>query len=133
MKKLFLLLIGIVIVSCIPIEDPIQKKDTISEIIIPPITDKEQIAGVGDVFFIFSHFAGMSNTSKYELVIVELTQEKLGLQYSEYFFGRGGWMIKQGFNKRFDYAISDKVVRFKGYEFEIIGVEKGQIKYRRIK
>ena len=47
--------------------------------------------------------------------------------------GPGNWMVKQGFNKRFDYAVADRVIRFKDYDFEILSVENGQIKYKRIK
>lgn len=113
-------------------------------------------AGIGDTFFEFSMGQKMIDTmkvddkgfvasgEKVELTIVELNQEKLGLQYNEYthmapvavgltMYPGGGWMVKQGFNKRFDYALADKIVRFKGYEFEVFSVENGQIKYKRLK
>lgn len=118
---------------------------------------QEKLAGMGDTFFEYSE--GQTATEptyipsgtvasgiKYDLTIVELNHEKLGLQYNEFIFqpgaqytnymyvlGGGGWLVKEGFNKRFDYTLADKIVRFKGYEFEILSVENGQIKYRRVK
>lgn len=115
---------------------------------------EEKVAGIGDIFFMHSNGQTMTDPmlapsgitasgDRYELTIVELNQERLGLQYNEFTFSPGttigytyvpgGWMVKQGFNKRFDYAISDKIIRFKGYEFEVLSVENGQIKYRRLK
>lgn len=116
----------------------------------------ERTAGIGDVFF--QHTEGQhmndpiageivsSDSLRYDLTILELTKEKIGLQYNEFIYSSGsgsmlypatyvpsGWMVKQGFNKRFDYAVGDGIVRFKGYEFEVLSVENGQIKYRRVK
>ncbi|MBE7413882.1 MAG: hypothetical protein HS130_01085 [Deltaproteobacteria bacterium] len=116
---------------------------------------EERVAGIGDTFF--EHSAGQNKTDpmmpmlgeipvsgeKYDLTILELNQERIGLQYNEFYYQPphtignttipGGWMVKQGFNNRFDYAVADKIVRFKGYEFEVLSVENGQIKYRRLK
>lgn len=115
-----------------------------------------KVAGIGDIFYERSEGQSVKDEKnptsepvpysgfKYELTIVELNQERLGLQYNEYTYQPvfvpmsatyypGSWMVKQGFNKRFDYAVSDKIIRFKGYEFEILSVENGQIKYRRVK
>lgn len=117
---------------------------------------EERVAGIGDIFL--DHREGQSmkdpflgeimgdDSIRYELTILELNNERLGLQYNEYLYSKGngtpfnpatyvpaGWLVKQGFNKRFDYAVADKTVRFKGYEFEILSVENGQIKYRRVK
>lgn len=106
----------------------------------------ERIARVGDIFF--DHEEGWSvvgdadpfhhDPFKFDLTIVELTDQKIGLQYAEYIRSspigfRFAWLIKQGFNKRFDYAVADKIIHFKDYEFEIVSVDKGQIKYKRIK
>lgn len=115
-----------------------------------------KVAGIGDIFFDRSEGQAVKDEKnptaepvpysgfKYELTIVELNQERLGLQYNEYTYQPvfvpmsatyypGSWMVKQGFNKRFDYAVSDKIIRFKGNEFEILSVENGQIRYRRVK
>ena len=111
----------------------------------------ERIASIGDIFF--DHEEGWNvvgdidpfhyDPFKFDLTIVELTDQKIGLRYAEYIRSnlgeKGGfgirfvWLIKAGFNKRFDYVVADKVVRFKDYEFDIVSVEKGQIKYKRIK
>lgn len=116
-----------------------------------------KMAGIGDIFF--EHSEGQTATepiyipsgtvasgNKYDLTIVELNKERIGLQYNEFTYqpqpkymnsmfilGGGDWLVKQGYNKRFDYSLSDKVIRFKGYEFEIVSVENGQIKYKRLK
>ena len=145
MKKLFISLVAFLLfaVGCAPMLP-----------LTPSMNQgEERIAGIGDTFFIHAQGQSMkdpfvgeivtNDSSRYDLTILELTQEKIGFQYNEYFYepGRtvgyqsipGGWMVKQGYNKRFDYAVADKIVRFKGYEFEILSVENGQIKYRRIK
>ena len=117
-------------------------------------TGEEKTAGIGDIFYEFAQGQTMTDPmiaargitasgEKFDLTIVELNKDKIGLQYNEFVFTPGAligytyipgaWMVKQGFNKRFDYAITDKVIRFKGYDFEILSVENGQIKYRRIK
>ena len=72
--------------------------------------------------------------NKFDLSVVELSNKKVALQYAEYFKnGNDPWMIKTAFNKRLDYSLSDKVLRFKGYEFEILSVENGRLHYKRIK
>ena len=126
-----------------------------------PSINEVKTASVGDVFFImeditilpasggsaFDLMSGKQTMStdsfRFDLVILELTDQKVGLQYSEYFvpmklnplsYGKpDSWLIKQGFSKRFDYVVADKIISFRGYEFEIVGIEKGQIKYKRIK
>lgn len=111
---------------------------------VTPELNFERTAGIGDEFFNYEFQTfPPDNSQKFEMTILELNQERLGLQYNEYFYSMpstfssayapSGWMIKQGFNKRFDYAIADKIIRFKNYEFEVLSVENGQIKYRRTK
>ena len=91
----------------------------------------EREAGVGDSFFTLESF-GEAHT-KYELTIIELSKDKIGFQYSEYFSPSiGKWMIKEGFNKRFDFSLKEKVIYFKDYEFKILSFSKGKIKYKRI-
>lgn len=103
---------------------------------IPKIND-ERIAAMGDIFFQFIRLGGPYDPSnwKYELTVVELNKEKIGLMYSEYIYKleSGGWLIKEGFNKRFDFPTNDTIIRFKEYEFEILSLEQGQIRYKRIK
>lgn len=83
-------------------------------------------ARVGDLFF--SHIAG---DSRYDLTVIELTPDRLSLQYSEFFWSNN-WLIKQGFNKTFTYS-PNETIRFKGYEFEPISVTNGQFTYKRTK
>lgn len=132
MKKLLLLFVLFLTVGCAGMQQEIAV----------PLPNGEKIAGVGDVFFIYEMKTfPVENNNRFDLTIVELDDNKIGLQYAEYFYSSGvgpywqgaGWKIKDGFNKRFDYSISNKAVRFKGYEFEILSVEGGQIKYRRVK
>lgn len=122
----------------------IRKDDVFS----PNLNDEKDVS-VGDTFFTFEHknvvrdplfgeFIAEFESFRFDLTLVELGG-KIGLQYSEYIYkmpaypAQGGWLIKEGFNKRLDYAPADKVIRFKDYEFEILGVAGGQLKYRRIK
>lgn len=151
MKKLFLLLcISMLFIGsgCGPV---LIKKDDILSLNL----NDEKEAGVGDVFFAFEHknivhspFLGELiaefESFRFELTIVELG-EKVGLYYAEYIYkmpgydpvtylpGQGGWIIKAGFNKRFDYATADKIIRFKDYEFEVTENKQGRLKYRRLK
>lgn len=91
--------------------------------LLPP-----KVARVGEEFFSYSE-----GGARFDLTVVELGEEKLILQYSEFFMSdRGSWFIKQGFNKTFTYSPKE-MIRFKGYEFEPISVINGQITYRRIK
>lgn len=142
MKKIGLILLMLFLFNgCVPMQ-PTDSKPI--EAGIPNIA-VEKSSGVGDAFFEFTHMGSFwtNDNWKFDLTIVELNDQKIGLQYSEYLYSQprvvgfttipGGWMIKDGFNKRFDYAVADKVIRFKGYEFEVVSVEKGQIKYKRIK
>lgn len=96
--------------------------------------NEEKTAGIGDTFFEYmegqeEHMLQMgiiADGYKYDLTILELNQERVGLQYNEFVYQRaysvgyttvpGGWVVKQGFNKRFDYAVIDKIIRFKGRE-----------------
>ena len=127
MKNITLLLIMLIFVGCMK---EIRKSD------FSPIINEEKTVGIGDVFLTSSEEKIMTDgitthiqdgTFKFDLTIVELNEQKIGLQYSEYTkiqsqipsqFGPiggaiSGWLIKEGFNKRFDYIVADKVVRFK--------------------
>lgn len=148
MKKIFLVLVAcFILVGCTAMAP--FKMSSVNQ-------GEERLASIGDIFL--DHKEGQSykdpflgevmsdDSMRYELTILELNNEKLGLQYNEFFYSKGsgspfspatfvpaGWMVKQGYNKRFDYSLSDKIVRFKGTEFEILSVENGQIKYKRVK
>lgn len=136
MKKLLpIAIILLIFIGCIPMPPPATDYKVL-EGGSPKIND-EKMASTGDIFFKFTRLGGPydPNNWKYELAIVELNKEKIGLMYSEYFYNlrRGGWLIKEGFNKRFDFPVDDKIIRFKEYEFEILSLEQGRIKYKRIK
>jgi len=97
---------------------------------------EEKIANVGDVFFEHKEgVRGKVSASRFVLTIVELNNKNIGLQSEDYIQMQHHlgtrWDFQGG--KRIDYDISDKVIRFKGYEFNIVSVDKGQIKYKRIK
>lgn len=164
MKKLLMLLAALFLFTGCMIPGAFENINTYK-----PDINEEKTAFVGDTFFVHVEETVQKYASadgkrtqtviqpdgtRFDLVVVELNDQKIGLQYSEYVRevnyvqnpmslpgGPGAvsrvagpnWLIKQGFNKRFDYAIADKVIRFQGYEFEIIGMEKGQLKYKRIK
>lgn len=118
-----------------------------------PELNGEKVAGVGDLFFIHKEGAGFEGGTEpflrdafsFDLVILELNDRTIGLQYTEYTKVEeptgnpyapkrtSDWLIKQGFNRRFDYNAADRVIRFKGYEFDIISIDNGYIRYRRIK
>lgn len=143
MKTILFLLMLFLFSGCATTQ---QSTPTITAI---PNLNEEKSAGIGDIFFEYISvppidamammFGSSPQSKRFDLTVLELNEQKIGLQYSEYVYYSNpntfssGWAIKDGFNKRFDYAVADKVIRFKGYEFEIVSVEKGQIKYKRIK
>lgn len=122
-----------------------------------PNVSEDKSAGIGDIFFEYTNetvtkdpFIGdipHAGAFRFDLTIVELTPQKLGLQYAEYtrimqasynpLIGptstMSDWLVKQGFNKRFDYSLDNKVVRFKDYEFEVLSAENGRMVYKRVK
>lgn len=105
-----------------------------------PAINEEKTTSIGDIFFensdttiqrgLFGEVLGMYANFSYDLTLVEANEKNIGLSYSEY---TGNGLIKEGFNKRFDYVAGDKIVRFKGFEFDVISVDKGQLRYKRIK
>ena len=150
MKKIFLVLLLWTLSGCMSIQPPVISYVTSPEISV------ETIKGIGDIFFRYeenatsrSFIGGDMNfgVNRFDLTIVELNEEKLALQYAEYTpnstivagpYGptripSPGWLIKQGFNKTYTYSVSDKFIRFKGYEFEIQSIENGILTYKRIK
>lgn len=100
-----------------------------------PLVNVEHTTNIGDRFFEYTETIMQPLTPpfrrfEFELIVVEANSNKISLFYSEY---TGEGLIKEGFNKRFDYSGNDKIIRFKEYEFEIISINNGQIKYKRIK
>ncbi len=140
MKRVIVVLVAMLMIGgcAIPEQTGVASKPIEGGI---PLIGDESSAGVGDVFFTFTRLMGFGKKGdiKYNLTVVELSEEKIGLQYTEYTYYSNpytyssGWLIKEGFNKRFDYAMENKVVRFKGFEFEIVGVKDGMITYKRTK
>jgi|SRR3972149_1582656 len=46
------------------------------------------------------------------------------------------WVVKSAFNKKYTYnidLINNRIIRFKDYEFEVLNIETGRMKYRRLK
>lgn len=140
LKNIFIVVFLLVLVGCATVQ-PITQS-------IPDI-NQEKTASIGDTFFAYSSMAprdpmatllsdsGISRDARFDLTILELG-DKIGLQYSEYYYHvnpytyKSGWAVKEGFNKRFDYPADVGTVNFKGYEFEVISVDKGKITYKRI-
>ena len=132
MKKLLLMLVLLIATGCAGMQQEV----------VAPLPNIERTAGVGDTFFQYEMKTfPVENNERFDLTIVELNEQNIGLQYAEYFYSSGvgvywqgaGWKIKDGFNKRFDFVLADKVIRFRSYAFDVLSVEGGQIKYRRIK
>ena len=140
MKRLTLILgVLVALAGCVPGMYPPQTGNVSEETI--PAAGEEYAASIGDTFFkyyITGNYGGSPNNWQFDLTVVELSNKKLGLQYSEYTYQVnpysyvGSWLIKDGFNKRFDFSLEDKTLYFKDYVFEVISVEKGKIRYKRI-
>ena len=107
----------------------------------------------GDVFFEREQESGHNNSmngdwifnaNRIELVVRSATNDKLGLGYSEYFKSGSGayreityadkWLKKQAFDAPLEYDLKEsRNVLYKDYEFEILAVKGGRIKYKRIR
>lgn len=109
-------------------------------------------AGVGDVFFRQETMYGEDNgfgvvykgeAKAFDLTVVSLTDPSISLQYNEYTklpvtqFGgfRPGdpWVIRDKFSQKYDYSLTNKAIKFKDYEFEVVGVSNGSLQYRRVR
>src|SRR3989338_9374268 len=125
MKKIIALIISLSLIGC---------AESIKLEMIPIVNDINEVS-IGDIFFSssltkeepYNPIVQIFPLEKYELTVVELSNEKIGLQYNEYtgtHDAREGWLVKQGFNKRFDYSAKDKIIKYKQYEFEILSIDK---------
>ena len=109
-------------------------------------------AGVGDVFFRQETMYGEDNgfgviykgeAKAFDLTVVSLTDSSISLQYNEYMklpvtqyggFRPGDpWVIRDKFSQKYDYILTNKRIKFRDYEFEVLGVGNGSIQYRRIR
>jgi hypothetical protein len=116
-----------------------------------PNKNEVKIAGVGDEFFRHELMYGDDNyagsvfngeATMFSLTVVSLNEKTLSLQYREFtkpvagpyggFKSGGGWLIKEGYNQKYDYELTNKTIRFQNYEFEIVGFKDGRIQYKRI-
>jgi hypothetical protein len=157
------LVYGVVLCLFIPfvlsgcLTTPEYKSIEISVNDIKPNTGEEKIIGMGDLFLEHSSYSGTAYDFPYsrcsggetvgsnlriDLTLVGLSKETITLQYSEYFkelcgpnaYNRyGSWLVKEGYNKRFDYSVEGKIITFKEYEFAILSIENGKLKYKRLK
>jgi len=88
---------------------------------VRPQINKEVKAGAGDIFF--NHNVvdkrPFAKPSRFDMTVKSVSDKEIVLEYGEY--------------KTFTYSANDKVIMFKGYQFEIIGVENGKVTYRRIR
>lgn len=117
---------------------------------VSPFANETKTAGVGDVFLHFESITGEDNyggsiclgqATMFDLTVVQLTDSSISLQYREYMkptrgpggcFGKSDpWLVKQGFSQEFKYDLAQKVIKFKGYEFRVLEVSGGSIKYQR--
>lgn len=129
MKKLILIFISLLsLYGCVGARKEVSSIDL----------NNEAVVGVGGILFQYEFVAFPAIDSyRFDLTVAQLTDQNIALIYTEYSYKSTNlnntlnW--KEGPNKRFDYAIADKIIRFKSYEFEIVSVEKGQVKYKRIK
>lgn len=133
MKKIVIACLFFLIAGCTP------------SIVTIPDTGNEITAGIGDVFFSYSLITPLGNSDRFDLTIVELNDEEFGILYNEYIMQSPltsragtptGWLIKQGFTKRFDYPLKElkeNIIRFKNFEFAIVSISGGQITYKRVK
>jgi hypothetical protein len=115
-----------------------------------PFANETKTAGVGDVFFRTETMTGQDNgfgmvfggqASAFDLTVVQLTDSSVSLQYREYtklpgpqggFRLADNWVVKQGYNQEYRFDLTQKVIRFKGFEFKVIESANGQLKYQRM-
>jgi hypothetical protein len=157
MKK-FLPLLGMLLLSgCATVKQ--QNADsTVNSVAV----GQESHAGIGDTFFtnelvmgnetivtegespVSDYIVGVGE--KTELTVEGATNEKLTLNYAEYtkestnngyatyFYKNAPWLIKSGFNSQYSYDLTaSKTITFKGYEFQVLGVQNNVVTYKRTK
>lgn len=104
---------------------------------------------VSDVFFRKEMIEGIKRDDlnlingesfAYELVVVSIDQNKLGLAYAEYtkgldaiFSETSPWLIRGSFGQKYEYPITSKNIKFRKMEFSITDVGQDFITYKRVK
>jgi hypothetical protein len=93
----------------------------VAEDVIEPAVNVERKAGIGELFFehSVSDPRPFAYPSRFSMRVKELNDKEFVLEYTE--------------SKTYTFSTTDEVIRLKGYEFEILSIEKGKIIYRRIK
>lgn len=135
--------LAFVVFACVP-------KQYHHDLVAPGINNILTV-GVGDEFFRRELMYGEDNyagsifkgdATMFTLTVVGLNEKMISLQYREFtkpvagpyggFRYGGSWLIKDGYNQKYEYDLSLKKIRFKEYEFEVIGFNEGRIQYKRI-
>lgn len=107
---------------------------------------EEKVAGISDVFFRYEKINGIKDITDrvygdafaYDLCIVSLTDDIVGLSYNEYsrmspwVYGSDSWIIRSAFGNKYEYPV-DKNIKFKDVEFKVTKKEDNSIRYQRIK
>lgn len=132
MRRLILIIACFVLMGCTGLNSSGVKQTPLNAV---------QEASIGDVFFDYQKMT-LTSPTKFNLTVVALTRNNVALQYAEYFAPKdfatglpkyGTWAIKSGFNTRLEYPLAGGIVRYRGFEFEILSVDNGIITYKRIK
>lgn len=109
-------------------------------------------ANVGELFFSHELMTGEDNlfgvvfygdAIRTELTITTATPDRIVLEYAEYtkppgpkggYERNGAWMRRTAFDRLLEFDIkASSTIRFKRYEFTVVGVEGGRVAYKRVR
>ena len=120
---------------------------------ISPIKDQKMTVGIGDILFSKIHYYGYVNREREswfigkifreELTIIELNPDLIRVQYAEYYRKNyvepqdrinlntpAIWLIRDPYTKIFTFQATDKLIRYSGYEFEILSLDNDKMTYK---
>ena len=99
------------------------------------LNGEESMAKKGDIFFSASPGNSIPEVKNgpFSLEILELNKKEIIFKYidKESSIGAKGGAKKAV--RTFTYPVNEKIIRFKEYEFQIIGAGETEIRYKRIK
>jgi len=104
-----------------------------------PNLNEIRTAGAGDEFFRHESQGDNGEAKMSKLTVLSVGPKDVAMQYQE--FTRpvvkngaatgASWTPKPEFDQRYEFKTERGLIKFKDYEFEILGVENGRIRYRR--
>ena len=105
-----------------------------------PTLNEVKIAGTGEDFFRRETTSEDKTEAKLlKISVLELNQTTLSLRCQEFTKKTSGrdagaetWNLKDEFDRRYEYKRAPLVIKLRDYEFEVLEIEQGRIRYMRV-